>query len=234
MILGTAAYLSPEQVGTGDAGPGSDVYGVGILAYELLTGETPFTGDSALTVAYQRMDHDVPPPSAAIAGVPPQFDEFVTRATARDPANAIADAADMGDELAPDRRSTRTATVPGARTAELRPARCFGGVPQPGRRRTTTPPRPMPHPRHQPILPPRQHTREMTRGPEDWESERLDRQRNSLESTSMNWRGPGNGADASHCSGWWHPDADRTDGGGSMDARQQPAGIVIAAITMRH
>ena len=48
VILGTAAYLSPEQVGTGDAGPESDVYGVGILAYELLTGATPFTGDSAL------------------------------------------------------------------------------------------------------------------------------------------------------------------------------------------
>ncbi|HZN79686.1 MAG TPA: protein kinase, partial [Mycobacterium sp.] len=56
VILGTAAYLSPEQVSTGDAGPRSDVYSVGILAYELLTGTTPFTGDSALAVAYQRMD----------------------------------------------------------------------------------------------------------------------------------------------------------------------------------
>ena len=60
VILGTAAYLSPEQVGTGDASPRSDVYAVGILAYELLTGTTPFTGDSALAIAYQRMDNDVP------------------------------------------------------------------------------------------------------------------------------------------------------------------------------
>src|SRR4051794_39494053 len=67
VILGTAAYLSPEQVGTGDASPRSDVYGVGILAYELLTGTTPFTGDSALAIAYQRMDNDVPAPSSVIA-----------------------------------------------------------------------------------------------------------------------------------------------------------------------
>jgi serine/threonine protein kinase, bacterial len=99
VILGTAAYLSPEQVSTGDAGPRSDVYSVGILAYELLTGATPFSGDSALAVAYQRMDHDVSPPSAAIAGVPAQFDELVGHATARDPADRYADAQDMAAEL---------------------------------------------------------------------------------------------------------------------------------------
>src|SRR5689334_23674383 len=79
VILGTAAYLSPEQVSTGDATPASDVYGVGILAYELLTGRTPFTGDTALAVAYQRMDRDVAPPSAVIGGVPKQFDDLVLR-----------------------------------------------------------------------------------------------------------------------------------------------------------
>ncbi|NIH97494.1 serine/threonine-protein kinase [Mycolicibacterium fluoranthenivorans] len=100
VILGTAAYLSPEQVGTGESTPRSDVYAVGVLAYELLTGVTPFTGDTALTVAYQRMDRDVPPPSAAIAGVPRQFDELVGRATDRDPAARYADAGDMADALA--------------------------------------------------------------------------------------------------------------------------------------
>ena len=81
VILGTAAYLSPEQVASGTADPRSDVYSAGVLAYELLTGTTPFTGDTALAVAYQRMDNDVPPPSTQIAGIPPQFDEFVLRAT---------------------------------------------------------------------------------------------------------------------------------------------------------
>ena len=99
VILGTAAYLSPEQVATGDASPRSDVYAVGILAYELLTGATPFTGDSPLAVAYQRMDNDVAPPSRVIAGVPPLFDDLVRQATARDPAGRYADAMDMGTEL---------------------------------------------------------------------------------------------------------------------------------------
>ena len=99
VILGTAAYLSPEQVSTGAADARSDVYAVGILAYELLTGTTPFTGDNPLTVAYQRMDHDVPPPSAAISGVPPQFDEFIGRATARNPDTRFADAEEMAGDL---------------------------------------------------------------------------------------------------------------------------------------
>lgn len=99
VILGTAAYLSPEQVSTGDADPRSDVYAVGILTYELLTGATPFTGDSALTVAYQRMDNDVPAPSGVIAGVPKQFDQFVRRATVRDATKRFADANEMRAEL---------------------------------------------------------------------------------------------------------------------------------------
>ena len=99
VILGTAAYLSPEQVSDGNAGPRSDVYSAGILTYELLTGRTPFTGDTALSVAYQRLDHDVPQPSAVIDGVPAQFDALVARATARDPAARFADAIEMADEL---------------------------------------------------------------------------------------------------------------------------------------
>lgn len=99
VILGTAAYLSPEQVSSGDAGPSSDVYSAGILAYELLTGVTPFTGDTALAVAYQRMDSDVPPPSTVIDGVPSQFDKLVLHSTARDPSDRYADAQDMGADL---------------------------------------------------------------------------------------------------------------------------------------
>ncbi|MBX7453159.1 protein kinase [Mycolicibacterium sp. 3033] len=99
VILGTAAYLAPEQVAAGDTDARGDVYAVGVLVFEMLTGSTPFTGDNPLAVAYQRLDHDVPPPSSRIAGVPRQFDELVACATARDPAGRFADAAEMGDEL---------------------------------------------------------------------------------------------------------------------------------------
>jgi serine/threonine protein kinase, bacterial len=99
VILGTAAYLSPEQVRNGSSSPRSDVYSVGILTYELLTGRTPFTGDSPLSIAYQRLDTDVPRASAAIDGVPPQFDELLARATARDPADRYADAIEMAADI---------------------------------------------------------------------------------------------------------------------------------------
>jgi len=99
VILGTAAYLSPEQVLGADTGPCSDVYSAGIMAFELLTGTTPFNGDSAITIANQRLDQNVPPPSSLIDGVPPQFDALIARATARDPDDRFADAAAMSAEL---------------------------------------------------------------------------------------------------------------------------------------
>jgi serine/threonine protein kinase, bacterial len=181
VILGTAAYLSPEQVSTGDASPRSDVYGVGILAYELLTGVTPFTGDSALAVAYQRMDSDVPPPSAAIVGVPPQFDELVTRATRRDPDERYADAAAMSAELHAivDELHLPPFRVPAPRqsaqhvaSAEYRSRTQAGRIQDDRTTQATAPPRPptpiLPTRADRPV-PPRQHTRAMTRGPGDWE-----------------------------------------------------------------
>ncbi|MDG4666452.1 protein kinase [Mycobacterium sp. 236(2023)] len=99
VILGTAAYLAPEQVANGETDARGDVYAVGILVYELLTGRTPFVGDTALAVAYQRMDRDVAPPSTAIQGVPRQFDELVLCATSRDPDRRFADAAEMADQV---------------------------------------------------------------------------------------------------------------------------------------
>jgi serine/threonine protein kinase, bacterial len=164
VILGTAAYLSPEQVSTGDASPASDVYAVGILTYELLTGATPFTGDTALTVAYQRMDHDVPPPSTVIAGVPRQFDELVRRATARDPADRYSDAEDMAVELEAivDELGLPDFRVPAPRNS----AQHLSAVVHRSRLShdaTTDTVRP---------VPPRQHTRELTRGPDDWQQDR--------------------------------------------------------------
>ncbi|WP_228539793.1 Stk1 family PASTA domain-containing Ser/Thr kinase [Nocardia sp. XZ_19_385] len=99
VILGTAAYLSPEQVTSGSADSRSDVYSFGVLIFELLTGRVPFTGDTSISVAYQRIENDVPSPSEFIAGVPPEFDDLVARATARDPLHRFADAGEMAAAL---------------------------------------------------------------------------------------------------------------------------------------
>ena len=168
VILGTAAYLSPEQVSTGAASPASDVYSMGVMTYELLTGATPFTGDTPLAVAYLRMDHDVAPPSTVIDGVPTQFDELVRRATARDPADRYADAREMGGRGRRHRRRTGPAGVPGAGSAQLGAARVgdiarqpdratadhrrassprAGGPPGAGRAATANPPGPDPRSR---------------------------------------------------------------------------------------
>jgi serine/threonine-protein kinase len=166
VILGTVAYLSPEQVSTGDAGPRSDVYSVGILAYELLTGVTPFTGDSALAVAYQRMDNDVSPPSAVIAGVPAQFDELVLQATGRDPADRYADAQDMAAELDAivDELGLPPFRVPAPRnSAQHTSASLYHCQSQAEHATTETTARPP----TLPVLAPRQHTRELTR--DDWQ-----------------------------------------------------------------
>jgi serine/threonine-protein kinase len=164
VILGTAAYLSPEQVKDGNAGPRSDVYATGIVAYELLTGQTPFSGDTALSVAYQRLDTDVPPPSRVISGVPSQFDELVQRATARDPASRYADAHDMGVELdaivdalhLPGFRVPSPRNSAQHRSATAPPSQVDGN-------RTTDPRQPAATrpPIHQP-------TRQLTRDPRDW------------------------------------------------------------------
>jgi serine/threonine-protein kinase len=85
-IMGTVAYLSPEQVTGGKVDARSDVYSAGILLYELLTGLPPYDGEHPLAVAYQHVNQNVPAPSALAPGVPPDLDALVASATRRDPA----------------------------------------------------------------------------------------------------------------------------------------------------
>jgi eukaryotic-like serine/threonine-protein kinase len=99
MIMGTVAYLSPEQVVTGSADARSDVYGAGIMFYELLTGEAPYRGETAISVAYRHVNSDLPAPSDTAGDVPPELDALIQRATRRDPAARPAGAAEFLAEL---------------------------------------------------------------------------------------------------------------------------------------
>src|SRR5262249_3894525 len=91
-LIGTAAYLAPEQVAGGRADFRTDVYATGIMLFELLTGRQPFTGDTPLAVAYRHVNEVVPPPSSLVPALPPALDSLVALATSRDPALRPADA----------------------------------------------------------------------------------------------------------------------------------------------
>jgi beta-lactam-binding protein with PASTA domain len=110
VLMGTVAYVPPELVTTGKADPRSDVYAAGIVLYEMLTGTVPFRGETALSVAWQHVNADVPPPSEVIGGLPVPLDELTLHATRREPGARPTDA--------------------GAFLAELRDVRADLGLPQ--------------------------------------------------------------------------------------------------------
>jgi beta-lactam-binding protein with PASTA domain len=92
MIIGTAAYLAPEQVSGGAADERTDVYAAGIMLFELLTGSQPHAGGSPLDVAYKHLSDTVPAPSSLVPGMPSALDALVGFATGRDPRQRPADA----------------------------------------------------------------------------------------------------------------------------------------------
>src|SRR6516225_5298086 len=92
MLIGTAAYLAPEQVSRGAADVRTDVYAAGVMLFELLTGRQPHIGDTPLAVAYKHVNEAVPPPSSLVPGLPPSLDALVALATSRNPDLRPADA----------------------------------------------------------------------------------------------------------------------------------------------
>lgn len=99
VLLGTAAYLSPEQVEFGRADERTDVYATGLLLFEMLTGQKAFPGDSPINVAYQHVHGTMPRPSDTVPTVPAAVDALVLRATATDPEDRPNDAGAMLQEL---------------------------------------------------------------------------------------------------------------------------------------
>ncbi len=95
LLIGTVAYVPPEQVTGNSTGPRGDVYSAGVMLFEMLTGRLPFTGDTPLSVAYQHVNNDVPAPSTLTPGLPAAVDQLVLAATSRDPGQRPADAGEF-------------------------------------------------------------------------------------------------------------------------------------------
>jgi beta-lactam-binding protein with PASTA domain len=98
-IMGTAQYLSPEQAQGHAVSAQSDLYAIGIVLYEMLTGRVPFDGDSPVSIALKQVAELPIPPSAYNPAVPPELDAIVLRALEKDPAHRFADAEEFSEAL---------------------------------------------------------------------------------------------------------------------------------------
>lgn len=116
-VIGTAQYLSPEQARGKSADERSDVYSLGCVLYEAVTGHPPFTGESPFSVAFQHVQEDPTPPSEYIADLSPtaalNIDAVVLTAMAKHPADRYQTAAEMAADL---ERLARNAVTQAART----------------------------------------------------------------------------------------------------------------------
>jgi len=107
-VMGTAQYLSPEQAQGFAVSSASDLYSVGVILYELLTGVVPFEGESAVAIAYKQVSAAPRPPSELNPAIPPSLDAVVMHALAKDPAQRYADADALIVALEHEREALRT------------------------------------------------------------------------------------------------------------------------------
>jgi serine/threonine-protein kinase len=99
VILGSVSYLSPEQVQRGLSDMRSDVYSLGIVLFEMLTGKKPFDGDSPIQIAYMHVNENVMAPSKLNPNIPPELDEIVLKATANNPDKRFKDAGALQEQI---------------------------------------------------------------------------------------------------------------------------------------
>ena len=104
-LLGTSRYLSPEQVSGEEIDARSDLYAVGVVLYEMLTGRPPFQAETHIATATMRLTNDPPPPRSLRPGIPRRLEAVVMKALARDPAERFQSAEEMSaalDHVSPD------------------------------------------------------------------------------------------------------------------------------------
>jgi serine/threonine-protein kinase len=159
-VLGTAAFLAPEQARGEPAGPPSDLYALGVVTYQLLAGHLPYEGDSLAELALKQQNQAPVPLDAIVSGIPPELSAAVDRALALDPADRYATARDMERALDEGARgiagtaSTRVAEDPATRALPATAATAAAATTAAGARRRRQPiaeaPRP---PQPEPVVP---------------------------------------------------------------------------------
>jgi len=147
MVIGTAAYLSPEQAQGNPVDARSDVYSLGCVLYEMLTGKPPFSGDTPLAVAYKHVREAPEPPSSLNPDVPQDLDAVVMKALAKHPDNRYESASSMREDLVrftsgqqvhatPLLSDTVVATSAGGGTQVMRRTEVFAGDQEEEQRRS--------------------------------------------------------------------------------------------------
>ena len=111
-VLGTASYLSPEQAQGEPVDARSDLYSLGVVLYEMLTGRAPFEGDSAVSVAYKHVAEDPVPPRRHNADVPESLEAIVLKSMAKNPDNRYQSANELADDLHRARQGLPVAATP--------------------------------------------------------------------------------------------------------------------------
>jgi eukaryotic-like serine/threonine-protein kinase len=125
MVVGTSTYLAPEQLSGEPVDGRVDIYSLGLVLHECLTGEPAFSGGTAVEVATRRLAGDVPPPSSKVAGIPEELDLVIQRATRRDPAERWEHGADLAAALlalAPESAARHLSHLVEARVGPAEPA----------------------------------------------------------------------------------------------------------------
>ncbi|MCR9294273.1 MAG: protein kinase [bacterium] len=128
MLLGSPAYMSPEQIeAPGEVGPASDVYSLGIMMYQLLTGELPFRGDILAVIS--KIAKELPArPSSVRASIPPQLEAICLKAIEKDPASRFASMRDFAEALNAYARSTSVAHTGADETSRPETVATFGNT----------------------------------------------------------------------------------------------------------